>query len=462
MRKKLVVFGALVLLLVLGTAVVYGLTPIDTFNSSTQTSSADGSICTSATGTDVTVGPLGGPAERDIFVERTGGGDTVVATANTVANPNGFSFSIGTLTTGRVIIQWDGTDGACTLNDRGLAPLSLNPDDGISMLVEQVDTGTNIILRVYTNSSDYSTFTYPVPYAIDPPNTEIAYFPFESFTDIGNGADFSDVGAIEVEVSGSSLDFALDFVNSDLTRDFGDLPSAYDNITLFANDGARHIPGNVYLGLGIDTDADGQTSPTATGDNTDGTNDEQGINATTGSNWGDGGGQFAVNATVPAADTVACLVGWIDWDNSGSFDVGGTTGGVSELVYNNWVFNGTTSQNIVTPTTGDYGGIYPPTLNARFRIFQRNADLFTALSLPLDGFGCPTGATEIQISGLLTRLARNGEVEDYQWGFSPTAVTLQSITAESNNTLVISLIGVLALALVSVGYVLYRRQTSNQ
>jgi hypothetical protein len=419
----------LALLITLGIVVtVQALTLIDTFNDTAQTSDFSTTPCTSASvpGTDI----LG--SERDILVNRTSGSGTVVADADTTV-ANQFSLSIGASTRGTALIQWDGADGACTLNATGLSGISLSPDDGLAIHVSSVDLNGAVTMYIYTDASNYSTYTYVIPNSIASPGYVI-YFPFEQFTAVNSGADYADVGAIELFIDGTgieSLDMTIDFVHSDYTRDFGDLPAAYNNITLFANNGARHSPDTVYYGSAIDTEADGQTSATATGDNTSGSDDEQGLAAVTGSNWGDGGGQIALNATVPSAELLACAVGWIDWDNSGSFDTGGTTGGVSELVFNTTVLNGASTQNITTPTTADYGGSYPATLNARFRIFQRNADLFTTLGLTLDGIGCPTGESEANIAGLLTGLARNGEVEDYQWGFAPNAVTLSDTGTKS-------------------------------
>ena len=421
----------LALLMTFGIVViVQALTAIDTFNDTAQTSDL-ATPCTigNAPGTDILSG------ERDVLVNRTSGSGTVVADADTTV-ANQFSLSIGASTRGTALIQWDGADGACTLNATGLGGLSLSPDDGLAIHVSSVDLNGAVTMRIYSDASNYSTYTYVIPNSITTPGYVI-YFPFEQFTAVNSGADYTNVGAIEVLIDGTSidsLDMTIDFVHSDYTRDFGDLPAAYNNITLFANNGARHSPGTVYYGSSIDTEADGQTSATATGDNTGGSNDEQGLSAVTGSNWGDGSGQISLNATVPSAELVACAVGWIDWNNSGSFDVGGTTGGVSELVFSTYVFPGTSTQNITTPTAADYGGSYPATLNARFRIFQRNADLFTTLGLPLDGFGCPSlsTASEAQIAGLLTGLARNGEVEDYQWSFAPNAVTLSDTGTKSD------------------------------
>ncbi|RME01300.1 MAG: hypothetical protein D6816_12500 [Bacteroidetes bacterium] len=452
MKKKMIFFAVMLVALVLVTAVAYALTPVDTFNDSSQSSNVDTTACTTTTtpGTDM----IGG--ERDVLVVRTAGADTVVANVNTTS-PGQFAFSVGASTRGTALIQWDGADGACTLNATGLGGVNLNPDDGIALQVTSADLNSRITLRVYTDASNYSELTYTIPNAIATSTTFT--FPFEQFTDVGTGADFGNVGAIEVFVDGTlvdSLDITLDFVNSDLTRDFGDLPSAYDSITTLANDGARHAIKSVYLGSGVDADANSQGNATANGDDTDGNNDDDGVTPVAGSNWGDGGGQLSVNAVFPSSDAVACLVGWIDWNGNGSFDVGGTTGGVSELVANQFVFASNTV-NITTPTAAAYGGTYPSTLNARFRIFQRNEPLFTTLGLSLDGFGCPTGETEANISQLLKGLADNGEVEDYQWGFSPTAVSLQNSTASSATPFMPVMVAVV-VALIGTGVVLVRRQ----
>lgn len=456
-KKQIVMLMVVILALVMGTAVVHALNSIDTFNDTTQSSNL-GTTCTtvSSPGTDIR------GVERDILVNRTSGGGTVVADANDTV-PDSFSLSIGASTQGTALIQWDGVDGSCALNARGLAPLSLSPDDGIALYVRSVDLNGAVTIRVYTDQSNYSTYSAVIPTSIIAPG-RIIYFPFESFTSVGAGANFGDVGAIELLVDGTyvdSLDMTIDFVNSDLTRDFGDLPSAYNAITLEATNGARNVLGTIYLGNGVDADPDGQTSSTATGDTLD-----DGITLITSDNWGDGSGQISVKATIPSG--IACIVGWIDWNGNGTFDVGGTTGGVSELVHNAHAFNGTRDRTITTPNQTAYsGGIYPATLNARFRIFEQNADLFTELGIPLDDYNCPTlasfgqggTATEAEVAGLLTGVARNGEVEDYQWGFGPNAVSLQSFSAGPGSSLpVYGVIGFAALVMVGLVALALRRE----
>lgn len=437
MKRFMFLMGACVLSYA---AVASATQSIDTFDSTTQTVTAVANnvpVCDSSAGADMIAG------ERDVQVERTAGAGGANSRINDSV-PGAFTFNVDSATTANVLVQWDGADGNCSLNATGLGGIDLNPDDGILLQIDNADQSVEIRLRVYTDGTNYSESTYLIPNAITSP--QALYFPFADFTSTGTGADFSNVGAIELFAEGTGIDFGIDFVNSELTRDFGDLPSAYDNITLESNNGARHIiDQTIYLGAAIDAEADGQGNATASGD----TNDD-GITPVTGSNWGDGGGQLNVTAVVPGTEVAGCLVGWIDWNGNGSFDVGGTTGGVSELVINTFVFNGSSVKNITTPTVADYGGTYPSELNARFRLFQRNSALFTTLGLTLDGFSCPSVASsEADMAQLLTGSARNGEVEDYQWGFSPTAVTLSNMAATGNGNTPTLLIILLTFSLLA-------------
>lgn len=450
MKKRLSLIVLIALLSLFSVVVVNALTPVDTFNDTMQESDVDAIACTTATGLDM----IGG--ERDLGVTRTQGSGSVTADVDDTKE-NEFALSIGASTRGTALIQWDGVDGDCALDASGLGGINLNPDDGMAIHVTAVDLNGVVTLRVYTDAANYSTFSYTIPTSVSAPGY-VMYFPFEGFTPVGTGADFSDVGAIEVLVDGTgidSLDMTIDFVNSDITRDFGDLPVAYNNISLLVNDGARHSPAGITLGSSVDMEADAQTSADATGDNTTATDDENGVTRSYPfGDWGNGIGALGINTTLPAGHSEACVVGWIDWDNSGSFDVGGTTGGKSELVLNDSFYNGSdTSAWFQTPTTANYGGAYPSTLNARFRIFEQNALIFDELGLgsTLDGGGCPTNATEAQMASLLTGLAYNGEVEDYQWSFGPNAVTVSNASGlGSFGVMSVLTMGVVAAAVVIV------------
>ncbi|MFQ5421740.1 MAG: GEVED domain-containing protein [Anaerolineae bacterium] len=107
------------------------------------------------------------------------------------------------------------------------------------------------------------------------------------------------------------------------------------------------------------------------------------------------------------------LVGWFDWNGDGSF-------GAGEMVTFGTVSAGTNSLSMSVGAA--YGG---GSINARFRLYDGNP-----------GTPTPTG------------IAFNGEVEDYQWNFGPSAVTLQGVAVQNTAVppvLILVLVGLLAM-----------------
>ncbi|MEZ0472973.1 GEVED domain-containing protein, partial [Luteimonas sp. C3_2_a3] len=128
----------------------------------------------------------------------------------------------------------------------------------------------------------------------DPPNRPVAWFN-------GGTGDMARVG-------GPAL--------PDCFYDWGDAPNSYG--TLLAGNGARHaiVAGSPYLGAGLpDFEVDGQPNAGATGDNSVGTDDEDGVTVPA----------VPVGATVQIEVTAGnvgpgtLLQGWIDWAGDGSF-----------------------------------------------------------------------------------------------------------------------------------------------
>ena len=155
--------------------------------------------------------------------------------------------------------------------------------------------------------------------------------------------------------------------------DWGDAPDpSYP--TLLASNGARHtIVAGFYLGAGVDAEADGQPDATATGDDGDGNDDEDGVVFTS----------ALVPGTSASVDVTASLAGvldaWIDFDGNGSWTDAG------EKVFDGEALSsGINSLSVTVPATASIGGTA-----ARFR--------FTS-----GGVADPTG------------LASDGEVEDLQ------------------------------------------------
>lgn len=175
------------------------------------------------------------------------------------------------------------------------------------------------------------------------------------------------------QFSGQSIDLAF-VVNGDQQQeDWGDAPDpTYP--TLAANNGARHtILAGMYLGAGVDAEANGQPSVGADGDDSNGTDDEDGVVFTS---------VLAPGATANV-DVTASIAGkldaWIDFNSDGDWADAGEQIFVSQAL-----MAGVNSLSFPVPAGIPTGRKY-----ARFRYS-------TAGGLSFDG------------------PAPNGEVEDYR------------------------------------------------
>ena len=214
--------------------------------------------------------------------------------------------------------------------------------------------------------------------------------------------------------------------------DFGDLSSNYSMTTL-AQDGARHLPGDIYLGTLKDAESDGFPSAEANGDDLNNLDDEDGIVpiANAPAYWTQGQGTVQVTVTGGAG----CLFAWMDaWDSNtntpgtdGDFSDSGT-GWSEAIIVNEPVSAGTQQVSFALP---ENAAKYP--LWARFR-----------LAPAVEGSCSFYDTNPVTTHGLI----ENGEVEDYYFNFSPTAVSLQSFTAQATgvNRNMISLAVVVLLA----------------
>jgi hypothetical protein len=222
--------------------------------------------------------------------------------------------------------------------------------------------------------------------------------------------------------------------------DFGDLPDNY-NMTTRAQNGARHQPGSIYLGTAVDTESDGIPTPFATGDNLVGA-DEDGILpvANPPDYWTQGQGTVQVTVT----GGVGCLFAWVDaWDSAagapgtdGDFTDSGP--GWSEAIVVNQPVN--PGSQLVSFALPQGAATYP--LWARFRIvdsYAGDCSYYDTNPVTTHGF------------------IESGEVEDYYFSFTPTAVSLQTFTAQAggmNN----NLFGLAAVLIISAGLLMVRRR----
>ena len=163
-----------------------------------------------------TANAIGG--ERDFEAEITSGmsGDEVEIRADAgmlLFNPDFFAQGIYSLT-------WDGTDGSAALNPTGLGGvdfLSGADDGGVCLTDVSFDqTGAQITVRVYSDAVNFSEAVIDNIMPFTNNDFFISFDPTAAGTRFeavgGNGADFSNVGAIELEVlsTNQAMDGAMD------------------------------------------------------------------------------------------------------------------------------------------------------------------------------------------------------------------------------------------------------------
>jgi hypothetical protein len=284
-------------------------------------------------------------------------------------------------------------------------------DDGAAVAAMLTDANGNYQFTNILANSYFLVFEQPSGYTFSPPDNA------------GDDALDSDagVGGVTAVITLSNGQTNLDVDAGLLSHlDYGDLPGAYDN-TLRGDDGARHQIDGLYLGGGVTTDRDGNESPLADGDT-----QEDGVVRTTGVNWSTISGG-SVDVTVNGG---GYLSAWIDWNGDNDFADAG-----ENILLDHSVGAGTQTVTFSIPT----GTAFNRSFNARFRLYPASTG----------GAALPTG------------YASGGEVEDYQWTFGPTAVTLTNLQARTASHL-LGLLLCAAVLLCGLAFlVLVRREPAR-
>jgi GEVED domain/SdrD B-like domain len=182
--------------------------------------------------------------------------------------------------------------------------------------------------------------------------------------------------------------FLLESDNADIS----DAPTSYGSPT-------HTIVSGIRLGASVDADAGLLNSSNATGDDTNGNDDEDGVTIPTLTQ-----GQSAtisVNVNQVTAGT-GRLQGWIDWNGDGDFADAG------EQIATNLQLAAGTTGTISVPVTVPAGAITSAPTFARFR-WSTNAGLNS------------------------TATTTDGEVEDYQVSISAAAVSISGTVFEDPN-----------------------------
>ena len=147
--------------------------------------------------------------ERDVYVELTESTNPISSVSLATSGGNLYVAS-GPGATGSVKIVWDGTDGdARNVNATGLGGIDLTESNGNTMTGIALTSGADhpnakIMMRIYTDANNWTEFTTLVP---ESPGGAAAGQAIFNFDDIptgqsGLGADFTNVGALELTFEG--------------------------------------------------------------------------------------------------------------------------------------------------------------------------------------------------------------------------------------------------------------------
>ena len=147
--------------------------------------------------------------ERDLYVELTQSTNPISSVTLAASGGNLFVAS-GPGATGNVKIAWDGTDGnARAVNPTGLNGVDLTKSNGNTMTGIALTSGADhpnakIMLRIYSDANNWSEFTTIVPESVGGAAAGQAIFNFDDLptTQSGQGANFSNVGALELTFEG--------------------------------------------------------------------------------------------------------------------------------------------------------------------------------------------------------------------------------------------------------------------
>ena len=219
---------------------------------------------------------LGG--ERDLFVELTAGTDRFSA-VSLISADGRLRLRSDTEVTGNARVVWDGVDDngrdvfATGLSGVNLTEANGNTMTGILLRAGADQAGAQLRLRLYTDDSNWSEFSTTVPQTAGgaPTSQVLIEFADTPETSSGSGADYANIGAIELTFEGvSALDGQVSLIGTvgvtTKTVDFANYePLSLGNLVwLDGNNDGRFDAGNetgipaVKLNLYADTNLDEQ------------------------------------------------------------------------------------------------------------------------------------------------------------------------------------------------------------
>ncbi len=188
---------------------------VDAFNATSQLITASRASGPTAAASAAAPEAIGG--QRDLYAQLTSTDGSLTLDVNT-DNPGVFEASYSGQATGSYQIIWDGkanetrVTNPTGLNHADLTSGGLSTGFGFTI---GADHATSFTVLIYTDANDWSQATIPVP-AGSGAAVDNVFVPFSSFTiGAGSGANFSNVGAVElVSSSGPSVQTEMKLIGS--------------------------------------------------------------------------------------------------------------------------------------------------------------------------------------------------------------------------------------------------------
>ncbi|MBI2481691.1 MAG: hypothetical protein HYV60_24510, partial [Planctomycetia bacterium] len=187
---------------------------VDDFSTTNQLATANSGTPTAPSAVLATEA-LGG--ERDLLVEYISGAFDAELRASNVSSSLIISSDTGTV--GNYTAVWDGTDGdAVNVSATGLGGVDLTAAgvaDRLQLLIGADQNGVALTINVYTDATNFSSFFTTIPNTGTGSATSELLVSFTDFIPTGSGANFANVGAIEMQITGvAALDAELALVGS--------------------------------------------------------------------------------------------------------------------------------------------------------------------------------------------------------------------------------------------------------
>jgi len=179
---------------------------IDSFDVTAQSITASRHNGETAASTMAASEAIGG--RRDLYARLTSASGALSLGAN-ASIPGVLDFSSASTSQGVYQVVWDGTDNdPYVVNPTGLNQADLT-DGGVSTAMQFMmgadHDNSSVTIKVFSDAANWSQATITIPNTGDGAETRQALIPFSSFTvGAGAAADFSNVGAIQLNMNGVS------------------------------------------------------------------------------------------------------------------------------------------------------------------------------------------------------------------------------------------------------------------